>query len=65
MIAPLVEHVPESSPRRHAAAIRRAENQPSQRISRFVEKQPAAVIAVAVAFGIGVGWLVKRKKWSS
>ncbi len=64
MIAPMMERAADSSPRQHAAEIRREARQPTGRISRFIEKQPAAVIATGVMVGIGIGWLVKRKKWS-
>ncbi len=65
MIAPMMEDATDSSPRQHAAAIRRAERQPVRQVSRVVEKHPEVLIAASVAVGIGIGWLVKRKKWSS
>lgn len=64
MIAPMMEQAADSPPRRRAAEIRREARQTTGRISRFIEKQPAAVIATGVVVGIGIGWLVKRKKWS-
>ncbi|TWU16201.1 hypothetical protein [Allorhodopirellula heiligendammensis] len=64
MIAPMMEPVVDSSPRQHAAEIRREERQPAQRLSRLIEKQPAVVIAAGVVVGLGIGWLVKRKKWT-
>lgn len=65
MIAPMMENAAPSRSSRHAVEIRRPDRHPPGRLGRIVEKQPAAVIAVGVIVGLGIGWLVKRKKWSS
>lgn len=65
MIAPMMENTAPSRSSHHAVEIHRPERQPPGRLGRIVEKQPAAVIAVGVIVGLGIGWLVKRKKWSS
>lgn len=65
MIAPMVERaVPETFVRQHAAAIRREEQRPLRRLTELAQQQPASVIVIGVIVGLGVGWLVKRKKWS-
>lgn len=65
MIAPMVERAaPETFTRQHATAIRREEHRPTRRLTELAQQQPAAVIAVGVIVGLGIGWLVKRKKWS-
>lgn len=65
MIAPIIERAaPEAFSRQHAVAIQREERRPMSRLADLARQQPAAVVAVGVIVGLGIGWLVKRKKWS-
>lgn len=65
MIAPVLERAaPETSIRQHAMAIRHAQQRPMNRLTELARHQPAAVVAVGLIVGLGIGWLVKRKKWS-
>ncbi|EMI42158.1 hypothetical protein [Rhodopirellula sp. SWK7] len=61
MIAPIKERPYPA--RQHAIALEEDEQRPVRVLSRLIEKQPAAALTVALAFGLTVGWLVKRKNW--
>ncbi|GAA4453761.1 hypothetical protein [Novipirellula rosea] len=66
MIAPL-EHRRRTEPsglqREHMLAIEEEENRIPRRLQNAIEAQPAIAVATAMAVGVVIGWLVKRKNW--
>ncbi|MCM2371655.1 hypothetical protein [Aporhodopirellula aestuarii] len=67
MIAPITQRPDviqrSQATQQHAVAIEDDEQRIVRKIGRLVEKQPAAALTFALAAGMTIGWLVKRKNW--
>ncbi|WP_442506062.1 hypothetical protein SH528x_004884 [Novipirellula sp. SH528] len=66
MIAPLEQRrrsEPNGLQREHMLAIEEEENRIPRRLQNAIESQPVVAVATAVAVGVVLGWLVKRKNW--
>lgn len=49
--------------RAHAVAVEEDQRRWPRRAEHLIESQPQLAIATALAVGVALGWLIKRKEW--